>query len=1297
MDPDQKSGEHSAPAAAAAAADEEVQHNAPALRAVAPALQLLPAALVQHASGSVMHGNGGGVALGSAVSGSARLANNDMYSNMERQISEMLNATKAQMQLTLQQQDQSEKREKERSAHLEQQQQQMQADATIRALIKSENKESVAVMMAIATLTEKSDRWTLSNAYAAAMQELETSNDDGEANRILRTAVKRFRTLSPEQIEDMLEKIKIKKRASAASQKSCTNCGRTGHEAQGCYAATHQDGTPLQAGAKRMRAAAPFTSQQAAPVMFGGVPYPSAAGFGAGAMPMQGAVPGAAGSGMYPTMMQQQAHHSPYGPSLSYNNNPVWTCYHCLQKGHKQTNCPLLKGGAAGGVVAGGGAAGAGAKAPGMVSEYIVIDDVKKQAQQQTMQTSQHAQAIPVLSLNVALHSVAMCDVVMTNVESDVLSKPTPSMDVAPAIETSVVAASAGIDPVDDEPSLAEMYAFGDWELEEPEESIESESAAASSACTPAAAQHNMYNTRIECDRTSSGISFEPAPVLVTNSETPASLAALASTAHAVCDCEMPAHTQSLRQAMHAEFEGKKKVLSDDTVNQQSCLRCKKTGHTAFSCPDQTQAAEADKSAEHKWVRTLIESPRVDIDQVNKGLSLEEGVAAWLKRGEEMNRGNPWTGSTKKEDSLRKQLGYHKAMGMSNVHLGWIGFGVPLQFIEEKKPRPLAFRNHKSAEEEEEFVTKEHASSVADGSFVKVPRSYLKGICPLQVVKHPVTGKRRLVQDLRWINGHLPNVKFRMESLHRELGDVVKLGDKLLTTDIAKAYYCLAMHPDAQQYLGWEWKGEFYMPTCLVFGLASAPRIFTKIMRPMMAFMRSLGVRVLGMIDDYLWADRPERILALRTAVQTVMPALGWTFNEKCEWSPADEVLMLGMLINTKMFQVRAPAKKVEATLANLHQLLRKQEQQLRVPVMIKEVQRATGRLMSMMLAFIGMRVWTRHLYRMLAVAEEGNETRKREGKAPLYSLQLSEEAWEEIKFWIERLRSHNGQEINCRENQVQMLLWSDASDVGWGGEAAGVTVQVPAAEVELPATPVSHMVHGMLPRREIARSSTRRELIALQLLAQTPSILEQIRGKRIKVIMDSIPALRNLVKGGGPVAELCEAVKNWFKFCEEYSIRPVYEWVERAGNWRADQASKLDSQQHTFKHVRQEAEVRSLINAVPATQWRSRNNHFIWGKVALFLPMFHQVDARVEMIRSQLEEAIILVPKWPAGGMQDWYRRIRENSIAQVSLGKVSQWYKERPQTGHDDQLEAFWLMGRRGEKKRADVLNTTITSNNA
>jgi hypothetical protein len=134
--------------------------------------------------------------------------------------------------------------------------------------------------------------------------------------------------------------------------------------------------------------------------------------------------------------------------------------------------------------------------------------------------------------------------------------------------------------------------------------------------------------------------------------------------------------------------------------------------------------------------------------------------------------------------------------------------------------------------------------------------------------------------------------------------------------------------------------------------------------------------------------------------------------------------------------------------------MLQKHERQL-AAVTIQDVQRVTGRLMSMMLTYAGMRVFTRSLYRIIAVAVEGNDRRSSEGRPRCYSVQLTVDAIEECRFWLERLRSHNGLAINAKESQVQMTLWTDASDVGWGGEVAGV-------EAGPPSTDVQQMAHGL-------------------------------------------------------------------------------------------------------------------------------------------------------------------------------------------------------------------------------------------
>jgi hypothetical protein len=79
-----------------------------------------------------------------------------------------------------------------------------------------------------------------------------------------------------------------------------------------------------------------------------------------------------------------------------------------------------------------------------------------------------------------------------------------------------------------------------------------------------------------------------------------------------------------------------------------------------------------------------------------------------------------------------------------------------------------------------------------------------------------------------------------------------------------------------------------------------------------------------------------------------------------------------------------------------------------------------------------------------------------------------------------------------------------------------------------------------------IGTSSILRELTALRRAVKHVVLTQVVRGKVIRVNMDSAAGIANLVKGGGPKAALCRLVKEWFHTCEDLSIRPVYRWVSR-------------------------------------------------------------------------------------------------------------------------------------------------------
>ncbi len=66
----------------------------------------------------------------------------------------------------------------------------------------------------------------------------------------------------------------------------------------------------------------------------------------------------------------------------------------------------------------------------------------------------------------------------------------------------------------------------------------------------------------------------------------------------------------------------------------------------------------------------------------------------------------------------------------------------------------------------------------------------------------------------------------------------------------------VAVHSEHQKYLKFMFDGTLYRYTCLPSGLSSAPRLFTKLLKPVYATLRSMGHLKYFYIDDsYLQGD----------------------------------------------------------------------------------------------------------------------------------------------------------------------------------------------------------------------------------------------------------------------------------------------------------------------------------------------------------------------------------------------------------------------------------------------------------
>ena len=83
-----------------------------------------------------------------------------------------------------------------------------------------------------------------------------------------------------------------------------------------------------------------------------------------------------------------------------------------------------------------------------------------------------------------------------------------------------------------------------------------------------------------------------------------------------------------------------------------------------------------------------------------------------------------------------------------------------------------------------------------------------------------------------------------MKGLHL-LPDLLQQGDWMAKMDLNDAYLQVPIHPDHQSILTFQWEQKWYKFTCLPFGLSSAPRVFTELIKPVVGFLRQDNLLIL--------------------------------------------------------------------------------------------------------------------------------------------------------------------------------------------------------------------------------------------------------------------------------------------------------------------------------------------------------------------------------------------------------------------------------------------------------------------
>ena len=136
--------------------------------------------------------------------------------------------------------------------------------------------------------------------------------------------------------------------------------------------------------------------------------------------------------------------------------------------------------------------------------------------------------------------------------------------------------------------------------------------------------------------------------------------------------------------------------------------------------------------------------------------------------------------------------------------------------------------------------------------------------------------------------------------------------------DLSDAYYCISISPESQNYLKFRVEHQLNKFITLPNGLSFAPRIFTKLVKPVYSTLRTRGHISSGYLDDsFLFGDTPDQCKAnINNTRFTPFGDLGFNVSrEKSITHPTQVIEHVGFVVNSINMTLTLPKEKTHKSI----------------------------------------------------------------------------------------------------------------------------------------------------------------------------------------------------------------------------------------------------------------------------------------------------------------------------------------------------------------------------------------------
>lgn len=518
-------------------------------------------------------------------------------------------------------------------------------------------------------------------------------------------------------------------------------------------------------------------------------------------------------------------------------------------------------------------------------------------------------------------------------------------------------------------------------------------------------------------------------------------------------------------------------------------------------------------------------------------------------------------------------------------------------------------------------IKSEITSHLQLGAINEVPPAPDQYVSRIFIVKKR-NGNDRMIIDLSSLNNHITKVSFRMEGTD-SIKNLLQKDDFMVSIDLSDAFFSVPLHPSSKKFVTFEFNGLRYSFNVLPFGLSSSPRIFCKLLRPVIIFLRSLGIRISAYMDDlFLCSASPSVLNQHCTLTLDTLTSLGFRpNNQKSQLSPTKLMTHLGYIWNTSAMTLSLPEEKCIKTCKFAVNILSEPQCSLR------RLASFLGLLVSHSTGFAYSALHFRKLqlfYNRLLMGHDWDDI-----------ITLSPDAITDIAWWSK----------NCifplPANHIKPLppsitVHTDASMSGWGMSSSDGTV-----------------ASGSWSDLESKNHINFLELYCIFLAINC--LIQKFSHCHIHIVTDSTTAMFYINKlGGTHSAKMCRLALDIWDICSSHSIWLSASHIAGVDNSEADYFSRLtpDNHDYSLNHLVFDDLLSSLqfepkvdlfasritrklntyvSKSLDPFAWQIDAFSFLWQQSMYMFPPICMISQTVEKFMSdKVPTSILITPFWP-------------------------------------------------------------------